>query len=210
MPHVKGISPFKTKYQHNGGVAMIRELLKNAVAKVAAALRIFLGTDKPKEIKKKAMRLAVLVPAFRVFDWSMVLVGGAITVALKEFGLGNLTIFMLLWLGYVIQARVEIFANDKFAQDDITLMEGLRRWINVCFEISLARGILAETLAFTRVAVWDGAGCMAILYRPLLPPSRVLRIFLLIAFAGIHMFIWFQLYLLGYNSVFAFLKDKVF
>jgi len=177
---------------------------------LAAALRIFLGSNKPEEMKVRAKRLAVFVPAFRIFEWSMVFAGGAITIALKEFGLGNLTIFLLLWSAYVFQAKIEIFANDKFNQDDITLMEGLRRWIDACFGISVILGILAEALAFLRVAIWDGAGCMAILYRPLLLHSKVLRIFLLIIFAGIHMLIWFQLYLLGYSSIFSLLKDKFF
>ena len=189
---------------------MIRALCNKMSAILAAVLRIFLGTNKPEEMKTRAKRLAVLVPAFRIFDWSMVLAGGAITVALKEFGLGNSTIFLLLWFAYIIQARIEIFANDKFDRDDITLMEGLRRWINTCFGISFVLGVLAEALAFLRVAIWDGAGCMAILYRPLLPQSKMLRIFLLIIFAGIHMAIWFQLYLLGYSTVFSLLKDKFF
>lgn len=189
---------------------MIRTLCNKMSAILAAVLRIFLGTNKPEEIKARAKRLAVLVPAFRIFDWSMVFAGGAITIALKEFGLGNLTIFLLLWFAYVIQARIEIFANDKFDQDDITLMEGLRRWIDACFGISFVLGIFAEALAFLRVAIWDGAGCMAILYRPLLPQSKMLRILLLIIFAGIHMAIWFRLYLLGYSSVFSLLKDKFF
>lgn len=171
-------------------------------------LRIFLGVVNNEEIGHKSKRLLVLSSLFRLFDWGMIAVGFLVTTLAKEIGrFPNWSIFLLLWTGYVLQSRFEIFANDRFLNDDITLMKGLRRLVDALMAESRFWGFVGETVVFIRISVWDGVGCMAIYYRPFLPASRFLKTILLILAAGLHIAIWFTIYIKGYDGIYPLLRD---
>ena len=191
-------------FVYNLNIALIA-----AMAYGPTILRIFLGITDNKGIGHKAKRLVVLSSLFRIFDWSMVMVGFTITAAMKEIGCPDLWIFLLLWVGYTVQSRMEIFASDHFPEDDITLMKGIRRLVDGLMRESRIWGIAAEFTAFIRIMLSDGVGCMAIYYRPCLPISRISQIVLLIFAAGLHMAIWFALYLKGYDGILPLLRDVI-
>ncbi len=169
--------------------------------------KIFFGAESIEEMKKRGLALSLAVPAFRWADWALVGATATLVAFLKQFNLSDLAIFAVLWIGNILLSWSIVFANSK-SEIDFTLMEGLRRLINVSLEKSKLTGTILEALIFMRLLIWDGADHIVIFFNHKLS-SKLLKATTLIVCSAIQMSIWTVLYVYGYNN-FLELFEKLF
>ena len=94
-----------------------------------AFVRMFLGAKSNEKIAGKGLTLALAAPAFGWLEWTMVGLAASLVAFLKHYGVSNLTIFFILWVGNVVITTIGVFASNKSGMD-FTLMQGLRRLVD--------------------------------------------------------------------------------
>ncbi|MEI7890852.1 MAG: hypothetical protein WCI36_02690 [bacterium] len=158
-------------------------------------------------MKKRGLSMMLIVPAIRWGEWMLLGATGAAVVALKAWGVGDVSIFFLLWAGNLLIEWCLIAFNDS-TDVDVTLMEGLRRLVDKAFEQSLILGIVIEILVVVRLIIWDGAAYFIIFFQKRLV-RKSLKISLFVFSCGLQMAVWTVLYIYGYES-FSDLFAKLF
>jgi hypothetical protein len=169
--------------------------------------KIFFGADSFEEMRKKGLSMMLIVPAIRWGEWALLGLTGAAVIALKAWGLGDVSIFFILWFGNLVVEYCLIKFNNS-TDVDVTLMEGLRRLVDKAFEKSLIAGFLIEVVVIARLIIWDGAAYFMIFFEKRLK-EKSLKVGLFIFSAGLQMAVWTVLYSHGYEG-FTELIKKIF
>jgi len=161
-----------------------------------------------KEIAKKGAATVILVPTLRFLDW--LLVGASITLfsALKYNGLNDLSIWLVLWILNMLLSGAIVLFNDRI-KVDITLMQMLRKAVNILISKSRTIGYIAEVIIVVRLLIWDGPDQLIIFFRERLGSGPVILLCFVIS-SGIQMFIWTKIYSYGYDGISDLIKTKVF
>jgi hypothetical protein len=160
------------------------------------------------ELVKKGAATVVLVPSLRFLDW--LLVGASMTLfsALKYKGLNDRLIWLILWMLNMFLSGAVVLFNDMI-KVDITLMQTLRKAVNVIISRSRTIGYVTEAIIVGRLLVWDGPDQLIIFFRDRLRSKLVILLFFVIS-SGIQMFIWTKIYNYGYDGISDLIKTKVF
>lgn len=180
----------KVPYKKGGKIRML------SIAK--KFLQIFLGVQNLEEMKKQGLMLSLAVPAFRWADWAVLVATGTFVVILKNLGISDIGIFLILWILNVVFEYLIIKGNDKI-KVDFTLMEGLRRLVDVVIAKSRPTGVILEIAIFLRLLIWDGSAFVVIFFNHKLRTITI-RLAVLVIGSAIQMSVWTTLYILGYNS----------
>lgn len=171
-----------------------------------ALAKIFFGVDSYAEMKKRGFSMALIVPAIR---WSEYMIMGAtatLVAILKAWGLAELSIFFIIWIGNLIISASIVKFNDS-TEVDVTLMESLRRLVDAAFQRSKFAGVVIEILVLIRLIIWDGAPYFIIFFRKRLEKkSTQLMLFITVSF--VQMAVWTLLYSRGYDGFSDLLKTK--
>jgi hypothetical protein len=173
-----------------------------------ALFKIFFGVESAEEMKKRGLAIALVVPAIRWGEWALVGATATLVALLKTWGLGDITIFFILWMGNLLISGGIVKLNQALADVDVTLMEGLRRLIDAAINKSRIAGFLMEFLIVIRLIVWDGASYFIIFFHSRFNAQWKKRVAFIMA-SGVQMAIWTALYVAGYNS-FSELFRKLF
>ena len=147
----------------------------------------------------KAVLTAILAPSFFVMEWGLVGVTAALVSFLKFRGLSDVVIWLTLWALNLLFSGAVVLLNDR-TSIDFTLMETSRRWTNAAAKKSKWVGYIIELIVFIRLLLWDGP-CLLVIYFKERLPSGVLRAAVFVGASGFQMFIWAQLYILGFESI---------
>lgn len=160
--------------------------------------KIFFGVDTFEAMKKKGFSMMLIVPAIRWGEWMLLGITGMLVVILKSWGIGDVSIFFILWGGNLVIETAMVLFNDS-TEVDVTLMEGLRRLVDMAFQKSIIAGSIIEIIVIIRLIIWDGAAYFIIFFRNRLT-GKFAKISLFIFAAGFQMAVWTLLYICGYNS----------
>lgn len=147
---------------------------------------------------------AILAPSFYALEWGLVGATAALVTFLKFKGLSDVAIWLVLWALNLLFSGAVVLCNDRTTVD-FTLMETSRRWTNAAAQKSKWAGYVIELIVFIRLLLWDGP-CMLVIYFKERLPSGLLRAGVFVAASGFQMFIWAQLYILGFESIGDLLK----
>jgi len=169
--------------------------------------KIFFGVDSFEDMKKRGLSMLLIVPAIRWGEWLLLGATGTAVAALKVWGVGDVSIFFILWAGNMA-IEYGLIAFNESTDVDVTLMEGLRRLVDKAFEKSLIFGIMIECLVVARLIIWDGAAYFIIFFEKRLTKKSV-KICMFVFSCGLQMAVWTVLYLYGYES-FSELFRKLF
>lgn len=147
----------------------------------------------------KVVWTAILVPSFYVMDWALVGVTAALVSFLKFRGFSDLHLWLTLWALNLVYSGAVIILNER-SSIDFTLMETSRRLTNSAAKKSKWAGRFIELAVFIRLLLWDGPDQLLIFFKERLP-SRLLKGAFFVVTSGFQMFIWAQLYILGFESI---------
>lgn len=147
---------------------------------------------------------AILAPSFYALEWGLVGATAGLVTFLKFRGLSDVAIWLVLWGLNLLFSGAVVLCNDR-TKIDFTLMETSRRWTNAAAKKSKWVGYIIEVIVFIRLLLWDGP-CLLVIYFKERLPSRSLRSAIFVAASGFQMFIWAQLYILGFESIGDLLK----
>jgi small basic protein len=152
-----------------------------------------------KSVGGKAVLTALLVPTVYALDWVLVgltaaLVGGMVAAGAREW-----QIWLVLWALNLILSGAVILGGDRLGVD-LTLMQGVRRLVDMAVRQSRAVGRTIEAAVTIRLLLWDGPDQLLIFMRPRCS-SRTARAVLFIAAGGLQMLLWTRIYLLGLEGI---------
>jgi hypothetical protein len=148
--------------------------------------------------------MMLVVPAIRWGEWALMGATASLVAMLKLYGVGDVSVFFILWIGNLVLSGAIVKFNDS-TEVDITLMEGLRRLVDAAFVKSKIAGIVIEALVLIRLIIWDGASYFIIFFRSRIT-KRSTKILIFVAASGIQMAAWTMLYIAGYNKFSDLLK----
>ena len=160
---------------------------------------LFLGARHATEAKRNSLKIAVAFPVVSWLDWVLVGVAVALVGVLKEYGVADTVVFLILWLGNMLVSGSIVYIGRK-TQTDLTLMEGLRRLVDKTTEKTRTTGILLEVFLFFRLLLWDGADQFIVFFDRRLKSTGA-KIAVFVAASGIQMAIWTVLFIKGYESL---------
>lgn len=147
----------------------------------------------------KLMFTGVLVPAFYAFDWILVGLTAGLVSLLIVAGMGETGIWLILWACNILLSSGIVLFGDRLGVD-LTLMQTLRRVVDLIHARSQRVGWICEAALLVRLLLWDGPAQLLIFIRQRVP-SKTLRAAILVAAGGIQMFVWTRVYLLGYEGI---------
>lgn len=147
---------------------------------------------------------AILAPSFYALEWGLVVATAGLVTFLKFRGLSDVVIWLTLWALNLLFSGAVVLLNDR-TSIDFTLMETSRRWTNAAARKSKWGGCIIELIVFIRLLLWDGP-CLLVIYFKERLPSGLLRAGVFVGASGFQMFIWAQLYILGFESIGDLLK----
>jgi len=151
------------------------------------------------ERRRSGLLLATLVPSFYLAEWLLVAATASSFTWFRIQGYSNEQIWLLFWVANLLISAAFITCNDLLGVD-ITLMQGLRKLTTATLRRSIGIGILFECTIFIRLLLWDGP-CQLLIYWRARLPSAMLQVAFLIVASGIQMFVWAQIYALGYDGI---------
>src|SRR5690606_14254253 len=98
--------------------------------------------------------------------------------------------------------------NDRL-EADITLMQSLRMLINVAIARSRWLGGALEIVIVIRLLIWDGPSQLLIFCRNRIKTDAG-KLLILTSASGFQMFIWTEIYSLGYDGFRLFAQNFIF
>jgi len=158
-------------------------------------------------LRRKHLSTAILAPSFYVLELGLLATAASLFSALKNHEFTTTDIWLIFWLSNLLISTTIVRMNDR-VEADITLMQGLRMLINAAIVRSRWIGLTLEILIVFRLLIWDGAYQLLIFSRKRVKTER--GRFLLLTFAsGFQMFIWTEIYSIGYDNFFIFFQNMI-
>jgi len=147
---------------------------------------------------RKRLATVVLVPSFYFIEWLLVAATASVFVLLRQYGLSDREIWLLFWVANLAISGALVVGNDRLGID-ITLMQTLRKLVAAATSRAKWVGLPLEAAVFIRLLIWDGPCQLLIFFRERLP-SRTVRVCFFVAASGLQMFVWANIYALGYEG----------
>jgi len=170
--------------------------MKKIASKIIDA---FFGIEEYQDLKKKGIVTGFSFSALFGAEWMMFLLTQALVTFLMKIRWVEMEIFFLLWIGNIIVASIIVTVNSK-TDSDPTLMEGSRRLADLAFKKSIIGGCIMELVYFIGLVVWAETSSFYIFFKKRLGPFPM-RAIVFIAVAGVKMYIWMKVYLLGTDVI---------
>lgn len=151
-------------------------------------------------------------------EWWLMAATVALVAALKAYGLSDLQVFLILWVGNTVVSLGILFA-DRLSGSDITFMRAYRRMADAVLAFGSkvrAKSVLRQTvfdriksdlfygflvLCVSLVAIWLtfwlGAAYMAAFFSRELEKSLARRVLVVVVLSAVQMFLWTVIYTSG-------------
>jgi hypothetical protein len=149
--------------------------------------------------RRRHLLTAAAVPSFYLAEWLLVAASASVFSLLRLRGLADREIWLVLWAANLAISGTLVRCNDLL-RVDMTLMQGLRKLTDAAIHKTGGFGRLLELVIFVRLLLWDGPCQLLIFFRNRLP-SPLLRVGFFVAASGLQMFLWAQIYELGYQGI---------
>lgn len=160
-----------------------------------------------KFLGKNRVLTAICAPSFYLMELGLVATAASLFSILKNQGFSLTEIWLIFWLLNLSISVTVIRVNDRL-EADITLMHSLRMLIDAAIVRSRWIGLTLEIVIVIRLLIWDGPSQLLIFFRNRIKTGWRRSLFLTGA-SGLQMFIWTDVYSIGYDHFLPFLK-KVF
>jgi hypothetical protein len=158
-----------------------------------------------KALGKKHALTAICAPSFYLAELGLVATAASLFSILKYHDFSMTEIWLVFWLLNLFISGVIVRLNDRF-EADITLMQSLRGLIDAAIVRSRWIGFTLETVIVIRLLIWDGPSQLLIFFRNRIKTDTG-RFLFLTAASGFQMFIWTDVYSMGYDNFFLFFEN---
>lgn len=148
---------------------------------------------------------AVCAPSFYLAELGLVATAASLFSILRYHDFSMTEIWLVFWLLNVLLSGMIVRLNDCL-EADITLMQSLRVLIDAAIRRSRWIGLALEIAIVVRLLIWDGPPQLLIFFRNRIK-SDTGRFLFLTAASGFQMFIWTDVYSMGYDHFYFFLKN---
>lgn len=160
---------------------------------------VFFGAEEYEDLKKQGILTSFSFSALFSAEWGIFVLSQVLAELLVKLGWVEKEIFLLFWIGNMVFSSAIIIFNGK-TKSDPTLMEGSRRLTDLAFRKSIAGGILMEVIYFVGLVAYAETSSFYIYFKKRMGPFPV-RAVIFVVVAGIKMFLWTKVYLLGVSVI---------